>query len=124
MFVLIILTDHTISKLDYTIRHIFDCIIMSNHDDRISIFLINGFDQFQNLLGCIVIKRTRRFITEQDIRILYDSTTNCCSLLLASGQTDSEVFSDVQKVPVYAEVHPHPVDGHLNMPRPRYFHAQ
>ena len=86
MFVLIILTDHTISKLDYTIRHIFDCIIMSNHDDRISIFLINGFDQFQNLLGCIVIKRTRRFITEQDIRILYDSTTNCCSLLLASGQ--------------------------------------
>ena len=84
MFILIILTDHTVSKLDYTIRHIFDCIIMRNHDDRISIFLINGFDQFQNFLGCIVIKCTRRLIAKQDIRVLYDGTANCRSLLLAS----------------------------------------
>ncbi len=86
MLVLIVFTDHSISKFYHTIRHVLDCIIMCYHDHRISVFLVHCFDQFQNFLGSIVIKRTCRFITEQDIRILYDSTANCRSLLLASGQ--------------------------------------
>ena len=48
--------------------------------------MIDGFDQFQDFLGGIIIQRTGRLVTEQDIRIFYNGPSNSCSLLLASGK--------------------------------------
>ena len=59
---------------------------MCNHHDRISIFLVNSLDQLQDFLRSIIIQRTCRFITEQNIRIFHDCTPDCCPLLLSSGK--------------------------------------
>ena len=59
---------------------------MCNDDDGISIFPVDIFNQFQNILGGIVIKGTGWLIAEQKIRILDDGTTNGGSLLLTAGK--------------------------------------
>ena len=46
--------------------------------------MIDCFNQLQDFLGGVVIQRTGRLITKQDIRIFYNGTANGSSLLLAS----------------------------------------
>ena len=60
MFVNVVLADHAVSKLYYTIGHIFDGIIMCYHDDRVAVFLVYGLDQFQDFFGSVVIQRSGR----------------------------------------------------------------
>ena len=59
---------------------------MCNDDDGISVFPVDVFNQFQNILGGIVIKGTGWLIAEQQIRILDDGTTDGCTLLLTAGK--------------------------------------
>lgn len=86
MLITVIFADHSITKFYHPVRHILDRIIMCNHHDRISIFLVNGLDQLQDFLRSIIIQRTCRFITEQDVRIFDNCTSNRGSLLLSSGK--------------------------------------
>ena len=46
--------------------------------------MVDGFDQLEDFLGCIVIQSTGRLVAEQDVRIFYNGTANGSSLLLAS----------------------------------------
>ena len=48
--------------------------------------MVDGFDQLEDFLGCIVIQRTGRLVAEQDVRIFYNGTANGSSLLLDSGK--------------------------------------
>lgn len=59
---------------------------MRNDDDGISVFPVDVFNQFQNILGGIVIKGAGWLIAEQQIRILDDGTTDGCTLLLTAGK--------------------------------------
>ena len=65
--------------------HVFDRIVVGNHDNGIAVFFIDGFDQLQDLLGCLIVQRTCRLIAQQDVRILDDGPSNRSSLLLTSG---------------------------------------
>lgn len=49
-FISVIFPDHSISELHYSVGHVFDRIIMCNHNNRIAISLIDRLDQFQNFL--------------------------------------------------------------------------
>ena len=53
-FISVILPDHSISELYYSVGHVFDRIIMCNHNNRIAISLIDGLDQFQNFLMALL----------------------------------------------------------------------
>ena len=61
-----------------------------NHDNGISVFLIHGFNQLQDLFGSIVVQSTGWLIAEQDIRVLYDRTSNGSTLLLTTGKLIGE----------------------------------
>ena len=80
------MADDTVTKTKYMISHFPDRLIMCNHNDRISILMIDILDQLQNLLGCVVVQCARRFVTEQNIRVFYDRTTDGNTLLLPAGK--------------------------------------
>ena len=86
MLITVIFADHSITKFYHPVCHILDCIVMGNHNNGIPIFLIDCFDQLQNFLGCLIIQRTGWLITEQDVRIFDNCTSNRGSLLLSSGK--------------------------------------
>ena len=86
MFIAVVFADHTISQPHNTVCHILDRIVVRDHNDRISRFLINRLNQLQNFLRSVVIKCTRRLIAQQDIRIFHDRTADCRSLLLTAGE--------------------------------------
>ena len=46
LLIFIIFPNHAITKLHHSVRHIFDGIIVGHHDNGISIFLIDCFNQF------------------------------------------------------------------------------
>ena len=86
LLILVVSSDHTIAKFHHTVCHILDGIVVGNHDYGISVFMVDGFDQLEDFLGCIVIQSTGRLVAEQDVRIFYNGTANGSSLLLASGK--------------------------------------
>ena len=86
LLILVVSSDHTIAKFHHTVCHILDGVVVGNHNYGVSVFMIDGFDQFQDFLGGIIIQRTGRLVTEQDIRIFYNGPSNSCSLLLTSGK--------------------------------------
>ena len=90
MLIQIIFADHTVTDTDNPVCHVFDGIIMSNHDNGISVFLIHGFNQLQDLFGSIVVQSTGWLIAEQDIRVLYNRTSNGSTLLLTTGKLIGE----------------------------------
>ena len=66
---------------------------MGNHDDGISVLLVDLLDQAQNFLGCVVIQCTCRLVAEKNVRIFYNSTTNGRSLLLTAGKLVRQLMS-------------------------------
>ena len=47
--------DLTVTKLHYAVCHILNGIVVGNHDDGISVLLVDLLDQTQNFLRCVVI---------------------------------------------------------------------
>ena len=93
MFIHVIFPDHAITKLDYTISHIFDGIVVRYHDDGVAVFLIYRLDQLQDFLGSIIIQGSCRLIAEKNVRILYNGTADSSPLLLTAGKTEGRFFS-------------------------------
>ena len=66
---------------------------MGNHNDGISVLLVDLLDQTQNFLRCVVIQCACRLVAEKDVRIFYNSTTNGRSLLLTAGKLVWQLMS-------------------------------
>ena len=45
----------TFTQAHNTICHILDGVIMRHHDDGVSVFSIDGFNEFENFFGCMVM---------------------------------------------------------------------
>ena len=73
---------------------------MRDHDDRAAVFLIDRFDQLEDLLGGDVIKCAGRFVAEQDVGVLDDCSADRGALLLSAGKLIREfvaVFVETER---------------------------
>ena len=77
---------------------------MSYHYNCVAVFLIDILDKLQYLLGGVVIQSTCRFITEKDIGIFYDSSSDRCSLLLSAGKLIGELVSVLVKAECFQKI--------------------
>ena len=82
----VVVTYRSITKLDNVIRHIPDGFVVRYHNDRVSVLLIDILNQLQDFLRSVIIERSGRLITKQNIRILHDRTSDRHTLLLSTGQ--------------------------------------
>ena len=89
----LVFSDLAITKLYYAVCHILNGIVVGNHDDGISVLLVDLLDQTQNFLRCVVIQCTCRLVAKKDVRIFYNSTTNGSSLLLSTGELVGKLMS-------------------------------
>ena len=86
LLITIILPYLSVAQLNDTIRHIFDGIVMGYHYDRIPVFVIDFFNQIQNIFGRIIIQCSGRLIAQKNIRIFYNRTSDRGTLLLSTGK--------------------------------------
>mgnify|MGYP006960937243 CR=1 FL=1 len=66
--------------------------IMRNHDNRLIIVSTGFLKELQNFLACLRVKISCRFVSQQNGRLIYNSSGNCNSLLFPTGQFLRERF--------------------------------
>ena len=91
----IIMADTAIPELNHMVSHIFNGLIVSDHDDGVSIFPIHILDQLQYFLRCVVVQRSGRLVAEQNIRIFDNCTPYGSPLLLSAGKLVRKLVSVV-----------------------------
>ena len=84
-------------ELHHTVCHIFDRIIMCNHNNGISVLLVHRLDELQYLLRGVVVQRAGRLVAQQQLRVLGKRSGNGHALLLAAGKLRREVVHAMRK---------------------------
>ena len=76
----------SVLNTDYFICNFGKKAVMCYHYNCITVLLIDCFNQLQYFFRRFIIKRTGWLITEQNIRIFHNGTSDCRSLLLTAGK--------------------------------------
>lgn len=90
--------DSSILNLNDVIGQRGDVLIVSDDDQGDLSFLMNGFEQFDNLAAGLRVEIAGRFVSQNDFRIGDEGATDGGALLLASGDFVGTVFGSLCQV--------------------------